>query len=133
MATLEPLSHHAADRQKKQECYLCGKTPAETPERVLTKDHLPPQNLFLSPRPSNLITMPCCYACNNRAHKDDEYLRLAVTGYYNSNALGKETRKQTTRPTIKAGRIRQEVDAMRASFKTIALITPKGVEDAVEV
>ena len=63
-------------------CYLCGKTGKETPEGKLTREHVPPRNLFPEPRPSDLITVPCCGDCNHRAHEDDEYLRLAVSGYH---------------------------------------------------
>jgi hypothetical protein len=107
-----------------QECYLCGKKASETPERKLTRDHLPPKNLFLPPRPADLITVPCCYACNHQAHEDDEYLRLAVTGYYNTNAIGQQTWKEkSVGSTIRKRRLRKSVDAMSASFKTIGLIT----------
>ena len=117
-----------------QECYLCGKKASETPEGGLTRDHLPPRNLFPSPRPSNLITVSCCHACNNQAHKDDEYLRLAVSGYYNTNPRGKQIWKdKVIASTLRKGRLRKSVDDMNASFKKIALITPEGVKDAYEV
>jgi hypothetical protein len=131
---LKPLSFPIAQKRKKQVCYLCGKLPAETPEGDLTKDHLPPQNLFLKPRPSNLISMPCCYSCNHEAHVDDDHLRLAVSGYYNTNGLGKRTWKEKViGSTIRTGRLHREVNAMRASLKPIALITPEGVKDAFEM
>ncbi len=53
-------------------CVYCGKTS------TLTKDHIPPKNLYAKPRPSNLITVPCCNDCNSRASKDDEYFRLNI-------------------------------------------------------
>lgn len=55
------------------ECVYCGK------RGPLSRDHVPPANLFSTPRPSNLITVPCCDACNNAASRDDEYFRLAIT------------------------------------------------------
>ena len=117
-----------------QECYLCGQKASATPEGKLTRDHLPPKNLFLPPRPSDLITLPCCNACNNQAHEDDEYLRLAVSGYLNNNPIGKRIwREKAVGSTIRKRRLRKPVDAMAASLKRIALITPEGVEDAVEV
>jgi len=54
-------------------CIYCGATDK------LTKDHVPPRNLFPSPQPSNLITVPSCEACNANASKDDEYFRLIIT------------------------------------------------------
>jgi hypothetical protein len=48
----------------------------------LTKDHIPPKNLFAKPRPNDLITVPSCYKChssNSQVSKDDEYFRLMLT------------------------------------------------------
>lgn len=128
------MSSHDRDPIREQECYLCGKKANATHEGKLTRDHLPPRNLFLPPRPTDLITVPCCYACNNAAHKDDEYLRLAVSGYYNNNPMGKRIWKEkAVESTMRKGRLRESVGAMGASIKRIALITPQGVKDAFEV
>ena len=51
-------------------CYLCGSTVS------LTADHVPPKGFFPQPRPTNLITVSCCKACNNSFSKDDEAMRL---------------------------------------------------------
>ncbi len=48
-------------------------------EKQLTKDHIPPKNLFPSPRPSNLITVPCCEKCNKEFGKVDERARNLLT------------------------------------------------------
>jgi hypothetical protein len=53
-----------------KQCVLC-RSGGE-----LTSDHIPPKNLFPSPRPSNLITVPSCKRCNDQFSKDDEYFRL---------------------------------------------------------
>jgi hypothetical protein len=124
----------ASNTKAAQRCYLCGKSADETPEGKLTREHVPPRNLFPQPRPSDLITVPCCAKCNHDAHKDDEYLRLAVSGYYNTNQLGKRIWKEkAVGSTLRKKRLRGSVDAMAKSFKKIALITPRGVEDALEV
>ena len=57
-------------------CTYCGR------KRQITKDHIPPKNLFPKPRPSDLITVPCCLECNQRISKDDEYFRLVITMRY---------------------------------------------------
>lgn len=59
--------------QFNDQCVYCGAT------RNLTKDHIPPKNLFPNPRPSNLITVPCCYDCNHQTSLDDEYFRLILS------------------------------------------------------
>ena len=53
-------------------CTYCGKPKPET------TNHIPPACLFPSPRPSDLITVPCCLDCNGGASKDDEYFRMMM-------------------------------------------------------
>lgn len=53
-------------------CALCGKA------RRVTREHVPPKNLFLPPRPGNTITVPVCELCNHGYHLDDEYFRVFV-------------------------------------------------------
>ena len=50
-----------------QRCTFC-------PRPATTSDHIPPKGLFAQ-RPSNLITVPACEACNNGTSDDDEYFR----------------------------------------------------------
>jgi hypothetical protein len=88
-----------------EECYLCGKKASETPDGRLTRDHIPPKNLFPPPLPEDLITVPCCYECNNAAHKDDEYLRF-LSGLYNTSAMGKQIWKEkVVGSTLRTGRL----------------------------
>jgi len=53
-------------------CVYCGK---DFPE---TMDHIPPKSLFPSPRPNNLITVPCCEQCNKSFEENDEYFRNVI-------------------------------------------------------
>lgn len=55
------------------ECVICGEV------KPLTREHVPPKNLFLSPRPTNTITVRLCESCNHGYHLDDEYFRVYVT------------------------------------------------------
>jgi hypothetical protein len=59
-------------RKKRGECVYCGAFG------TVTGDHVPPRNLFPKNPPKNLVTVPCCYACNQAASKNDEYFRLVV-------------------------------------------------------
>lgn len=61
-----------AGRTQGDQCVYCGVVGE------LTSDHIPPKNLFSKPRPSNLITVPCCEPCNKGIELDDEYFRLVV-------------------------------------------------------
>jgi hypothetical protein len=54
------------DRPTVRSCYLCGA------QERLTRDHIPPRNLFPQPRPTNLITVDCCEVCNNGMNLSDE-------------------------------------------------------------
>ena len=59
-------------RKRKMPCALCGET------HEVTREHVPPKNLFLAPRPANTITVPVCKSCNHEYHLDDEYFRVYV-------------------------------------------------------
>lgn len=53
-------------------CTYCGEVGP------ITKDHIPPQSLFGIPRPSDLITVPACLECNQKAARDDEYFKQII-------------------------------------------------------
>ena len=54
---------------KEEFCVYCGSV------ENLTDDHVPPSNVFPSPKPSTLITVRACKSCNAGASKHDEYFR----------------------------------------------------------
>ncbi len=59
-------------KQKFGTCVYCGKNGE------LTRDHIPPENLFPKPRPNDLMTVPSCLDCNGPASKDDEFFRQCL-------------------------------------------------------
>jgi hypothetical protein len=61
------------------QCYLCGSA------RPTTVDHVPPKGFFPTPRPSNLITVPCCQECNSSYSKDDEAIRAWFSMWLNAS------------------------------------------------
>lgn len=63
-------------------CYLCGSTDN------LTKDHIPPKNLFPSPKPTNLITVWCCKKCNEKFSLIDESFRVFTSSVINKSQSG---------------------------------------------
>jgi hypothetical protein len=73
---------------KIQWCYLCKA------KEDLTKDHVPPENLFPKPRPANLITVPCCRRCNGGFSKLDEQFRAFITAAVNVSSVGKDVMRQ---------------------------------------
>jgi len=62
----------AARRGRSGTCAICGSVGE------LNREHVPPKNLFLKPRPANTITVDLCEACNHGYHLDDEYFRVYV-------------------------------------------------------
>lgn len=67
------------------ECVYCGE------QHELTRDHVPPRCLFSKPRPNDLVTVPCCEACNRELCKHDEYFRIAITTGIDREKFPKET------------------------------------------
>lgn len=53
-------------------CAYCGSRDN------LDSDHVPPKNLFLKPRPMNIITVPACPECHSGTSMDDEYFRVKL-------------------------------------------------------
>ena len=54
-------------------CIYCGITEGKT------KDHVPPKNLFPKPRPTDLVTVPCCETCRRGQSLEDEHFIRMVT------------------------------------------------------
>jgi len=66
-------------------CAYCGV------ESSNEKDHIPPKSLFPKPRPSNLITIPCCSKCHRPTSKDDEYFKsMMLMSHNNTSDSAKE-------------------------------------------
>lgn len=109
----------------KNHCYLCGE------EHNLTREHIPPKGLFPEPRPSDLITVPCCAKCNHSNHKADERFRLFVSSAFNRNAAGTTIwNKKVLQRTIKKGRQRPFVSQMLRSAAMIRRNGPFGLLSA---
>ena len=64
----------ARSKKRKREsiCAICGVAGE------VNREHVPPRNLFLGPRPTNTITVDLCPSCNHGYHLDDEYFRVYV-------------------------------------------------------
>lgn len=72
-------------------CVYCGRRPGTT------DDHVPPKGLFPSPRPSNLVSVPCCSPCHRGFSKDDEYFRLALSMRWDTSEAAREPRDAAMR------------------------------------
>lgn len=58
--------------EAEQLCIYCDS------EKATTVDHIPPRLLLSKPYPADLLTVPCCFRCNQGFQKDDEYTRTVV-------------------------------------------------------
>ena len=63
-------------------CYNC-------PALATTRDHVPATGFFPTPKPSNLITVPCCAKCNASFSLDDEAFRAWVVAPDTISEAGK--------------------------------------------
>jgi hypothetical protein len=74
----------------KETCYMCD-------EPSVSKEHTPPKCVFPSQKDSNgtdyrkkLITVPSCDIHNSAKSKDDEYLMMVLTSYFNNNQAAQD-------------------------------------------
>lgn len=54
-------------------CACCGLV------RQVSRDHVPPENLYVPPYVTQLTTVPTCDECDTGTSKDDKYLRVALS------------------------------------------------------
>lgn len=103
-------------------CAYCGNT------EEITKDHIPPKNIFSKPRPDNLITVPSCYKCNCEASKDDEYFRNVLTMRYDTYEHPDATKNwKTILRSIKRPESSGLRKAILTGLKPVDLVTPSGI------
>ena len=87
---------------REKSCIYCGSN------EDMTVDHIPPKALFPEPRPSNMLTVPCCKKCNESFSKDDEYFRTilvscaSVSSDPNAQAVNEKLLRSMSRPQAAA-------------------------------
>ena len=94
----------------------------------LTDDHVPPKNLFPTPRPSSLITVSACENCHSETSKDDEYFRIKICIRYDA---GNHSSARANWDSIFRSLKRKEAAGLKKSFisdiRNIPLYTPHGL------
>ena len=115
--------------KQREQCYICD-TPLHTynlrsvelpPPDSRTRDHVPPGGLFPSPKPSNLIALPCCFRCNNQHSGFDERLRIVASSPFDRNQSGEKIlADKVLGGTLAKGRQGQFVGNLLASMRAIA-------------
>lgn len=77
-------------------CTLCGIRIAST------KEHVPPKAIFPKPRPSNLITVPACFECNNLSSQLDESFMVHLGMHVGSeDTVGGRVLEERAIPTLR--------------------------------
>jgi hypothetical protein len=105
-------------------CVYCGAA------KSLTKDHIPPKNLFNKPYPSNLWTVPACRKCNGDFSKDDEYFQMVLT--ITEKAKGQRSRDAVLQSVMK-GINRSESARFRASLLANSDVLPRFTDSGLYV
>jgi hypothetical protein len=102
--------------KKVRECVFCG-VPDPT-----TRDHVPPECLYPSPPPPNLITVPACRTCNESFMKDDEWLRLVLTIREN---IKTNPDRNAVLPSVQASVMNPSAPGFRKAFKRDLQLVPR--------
>lgn len=102
------------------ECYLCRELAPET------RDHVVPVCLFPDPRPSNLLTLPCCRNCQVKFSKDEEYFRDFISAT-SSDKKGSRANEiwQKTRRSLKRSQSKNR--EFRKRLEQVDIVSPAGI------
>jgi len=120
MAKVELTETEKSNSEKS--CIYCGSS------KDMTVDHIPPKALFPEPRPSNMLTVPCCKKCNESFSKDDEYFRTALVNHAsvfsdpNVQAVNEKLLRSMSRPEAAA-----MASAIRKSLHVVDVTSHGGI------
>lgn len=118
-----------------QHCYICGDELVPVPsghqgplqDNHATRDHVPPNGLFCDPKPSNLITVPCCHKHNNRHSGVDERLRMLAALEIIRNQSGQRIlQEKVFGSTLNELRQPKFVLQIANTMRNQVVMTPKG-------
>lgn len=92
------------------------------------RDHIPPESLFERGQRSNLITVPCCYLCNNTASREDQYFLVYLAFRQDAGQKPEHDRLWAkmlrTLKRQQASKFRQNITS---GIKFVHPVTPAGV------
>lgn len=95
-------------------------------QEATTSEHVPPKAIFMQPRPSDLITVPACFACNNRSSAIEEefavYLAMLVS--HPSEPTWLLWRKRALR-TLRHNR--RLAERIKETLQSVAVRSPTGL------
>lgn len=109
------------DKGSAKLCYLCGKSLNK-----LTRDHVIPLCLFPKPRPSNLITLPCCKDCQREYQEDEEYFRnnISAISYLPTNENAKAIWQKALKSLSRGPGLRED---MKSRVSAANITSPSGL------
>jgi|GEM_PF-907017 len=100
-------------------CVICGKQPATT------DDHVPPKGIFPKPRPSDLITVRTCLACNKSTSDLDEVFKVFIGIAGGHGAEGERMFKEQTSRTLEHNRrLKREI---ASTIRDVWVKTTEGI------
>lgn len=110
-------------KQIQKNCIYCGTN------KDMTVEHIPPKALFPEPRPSNMLTVPCCKKCNESFSLDDEYFRTVLVNCASVHPYDQNV--QAVNKKLLRSMKRQEAAAMSnsilRSIQIVDVISPGGI------
>jgi hypothetical protein len=110
----------SAPRRRTDQCAYC-------PEPAVDVDHVPFKKLFPKPRPSDLITVPSCLACNRTPSVDEEYVLSVVISHQAAvTPVARELRDQFFRKE-RTPRRRRMSQTMMSAANLVDVLTPAGI------
>jgi hypothetical protein len=110
ISTVTSTRNAGVNRNEYKTCVYCG-----IESDRLTRDHVPPKKLFIQPRPTNLITVPACSACNASFSEDDEYFRFAMVTPSFEHPSGRKLWQQSIVPST----FKRHPDLIREMVKRV--------------
>jgi hypothetical protein len=118
-----------------QRCYICDVELVPIPrahngplqDNHATRDHVPPDGLFCDPKPSNLITVPCCHKHNRKHSGVDERLRMFAALEIGRNEGGEKILSEKVfGSTLKKMRQPKFVTKIATTLRNETVATDKG-------
>jgi hypothetical protein len=118
-----------------QRCYICDVELVPIPsghqghlnENHATRDHVPPDGIFCDPKPSDLITVPCCHKHNGKHSGVDERLRMLAALEVGRNDGGEQILlDKVFGSTLKKGRQARFVAQIASTMRNEVVPTAHG-------
>lgn len=113
-------------------CVYCGTTVPN-----ITRDHVVARQFFPAPLPSNLITVPCCPACNDRKREIEEYVCTAFVSHASvlrpHSAAGLVAREKLLKWISKRRKLREHFAKRIIAAQALHPFAEEGIWPAIRI